>query len=378
MVASRSSVVVGAFALLHACAAPDQPTDLRTSGPPNVTTVLVASDLRTSIDPSGGDLDRFLESATYCRLGDEKRPDVVDLPTMTTVAVCPDDLDAPAEADGVAEAAPPSWYVRVVFDQLLDPAIEDLVPELDAMMHPTGRMMGTLAVTQPVTLTCGGVDVPYDGNYVPNGNRVSWPVGPSLYIQPLSSTAVATGASCTVTIKDSVHNKRGTSVPSAQRSYMFQLAAMALRFSAPDPADGDPGTLAITPEAPVSFFWTAPIATLPAASDIQIFTAPNVGAAGTEPDLTVCDAGGTEVASEDFVLAVRAPAEGATAATTAATTALVLELGLASADPGRWAPSTTYRIEVGPGARVSPAQGGPDGTFPAGYKLCFHTTRAAM
>ncbi len=381
----RSPVAAGALAcaLLAACADPDQPTDLRTHGAPDVTTVLVLSDLRTAIDPdfpsSPVDLDRLIESATYCRIGDVKRPDVVDLPTITTLQVCPDDLGAPADAAATAQGAPPSWYVRIVFDELLDPSIEDLVPELDALMRPTGRVVGSLLATQPVALTCDGADVPYDGYYVPNGNRISWPVGPSLFIQPLSATSVATGASCTVTVRDKVHNKVGESVPSDQRAYAFQIGAMALRFSAPDPADGDPGTIALDPDVPVSLFWTAPFSTVPAASEIHIFAAPNLdaGTGDGTPDLSVCDAGGTEVPAADLVAAVRPPDPGVTRATTAATTALVMELGLASADPHRWAPRTTYRIEFGAGATVTPAQGGPDATFPADYQLCFHTTQAA-
>jgi hypothetical protein len=41
-----------------------------------------------------------------------------------------------------------------------------------------------------------------------------------------------------------------------------------------------------------------------------------------------------------------------------------------------WKANTTYRIEFGPNAKITPKQGGADGTFPAGYKLCFHTTAA--
>jgi hypothetical protein len=385
MLVHRSPVAAGALAcaLLGACADPDQPTDLRTHGPPDVTTVLVSSDLRTAIDPdfpsSPADLDRLIESATYCRIGDEKRPDVVDLPTIATLRVCPDDLAAPADAAGMAQGAPPSWYVRIVFDELLDPSIEELVPELDAMMRPTGRVVGSLIRTQPVALTCNGEEVPYDGYYVPNGNRISWPLGPSLFVQPLSAISVATGATCTVTIRDKVHNKAGASVPSDQRTYMFRIGAMALRFSAPDPTDGAPGTIALDPGVPVRWFFTAPFSTVLPASEIHIFAAPNLGAEtgdGT-PDLSVCDAGGIAVPDADIVAAVRPPDPEDTSATTSATTALVMELGLASPDPQRWAPRTTYRIELGAGATVTPAQGGPDATFPAGYKLCFHTTRAA-
>src|ERR1041384_7612125 len=123
MLVYRSTVAAAIFvgALLVGCSAPDQPTDLRKDGPPNVTTVTVMSDLRTGVDPDfprgSFDLSRLIESATYCRVGDEKRPSLVGLPTLRTAQVCPNDLTKPSDTDGVAEGAPPNWFVRVVFDE---------------------------------------------------------------------------------------------------------------------------------------------------------------------------------------------------------------------------------------------------------------------
>jgi hypothetical protein len=374
MLVYRSTVAAAIFAgaLLVGCAAPDQPTDLRQDGPPNVTTVTVMSDLKTAIDPSPPRLSRLLEMATFCRLNDEKRPGLVNLPDVSTYQVCPEEIADKAPSEGVVEGSPPNWFARVVFDKLLDPSIEDLIP-LDPMM-PDGTQIGTFVNTQPVTLRCNGVDVPYNGYYVPNGNRVSWPLGPALFVQPLSALSVPTGAACEIGIKDIVHNKSGESVPADQRSYTFKIAPMVLRFSNPDPTDGDNGDIELTPDSPVQFYWTAAFTGTPIVdpAEIRIFEGPNLNA-GADPDPAVCNGGGTAVDSMDIVTSARG--------TGAATTALVMNLILANPDPDPlappvWKPTTTYRVEFGPNAKVTPQQGGAAGTFPAGYKLCFHTTAA--
>src|SRR5689334_11435625 len=92
----RSTVAAVLFAgsagvLLVGCAKPDQPTDLRTGGPPDVTSVVVMSDLRTGVDPNPPPLSRLIESATHCRLNDVKRPGLVGMPDFSTYQVCPDD-----------------------------------------------------------------------------------------------------------------------------------------------------------------------------------------------------------------------------------------------------------------------------------------------
>jgi len=383
MLVYRSTVAAAVFAgaLLVGCTAPDQPTDLRKDGPPNITTVTVMSDLRNSSDPHRPSLGgRLYESATFCRLNDEKRPSLVGLPDFSTLQICPEDLSKPADAPGAAEGSPALWFARVVFDKLLDPTIEDLIAQVDAAGKPvldsTGHpiTLGSLKTTQPVTLKCNGVDVPYDGYYVPNGNSISYPLGPALFIQPGNAVGVPTGATCEVGLKDMIHNKDGESVPSDQRSYQFKIAPMELRFSNPDPTDDDPGKIALDPDSPVSFFWTAAFTTMPAAADIKIFSAPNLNISAAnldgDPDTSVCGTGGTAVAAADITTAAR----GATALTTA----LIMDLNLASPDPHAWAPTTTYRLEFAPTAKITPKQGGADGTFPTGYSLCFHTTAPAM
>jgi hypothetical protein len=364
MLVYRSLVAATIFvgALLVGCSKPDQPTDLRTDGPPNVTSVLVMSDLRTGVDPDfpAGpfDLSRLIESATYCRVGDDKRPGHVGLPTLRTTQVCPEDLSKPAETDGTAEGAPPNWYARVVFDQLLDPSVEELIPQLDANMKPTGVMLGSFLNTKPVTLRCNGVDVPYNGYYVPNGNDIAWPPGPSLFVQPISAVSVPAGASCEIALGDNVKNKRGQLV-AVPKSFTFKIAPMRLRFSLPDPTDEGAmdGTLEQPADLPVLFYFTAAIGAV-TATDVQIFAGPNL--AGGAPNTAVCNGGGTAV-----VAAVTPDG------TTAATTALILDVG--TAPDSIWELDTTYRLQFGPTASVPVKQGGAAGTFPAGFKLCFHT-----
>jgi hypothetical protein len=400
----RSTIAAaGAFmgGLLVGCGDPDLPTDLRTSGPPSVTAVMVMSDLETAIDPPdemNGPIDRYLEDATYCRLKDDKRPGLVGLiKEGTTIQVCPDDLNTKADDDGVAQAAPPVWFVRVVFDMLLDPNVEDLQPVLDENGMPTGVNVGTLKNTQPVTLTCNGVDVAYDGYYVPNGNKQSWPLGPALFVQPLSATDVPTGAMCTVSVKDSVHNKASQSVAN-QRSFTFQLAPMNFRFSDPEPGNKMDGLVALDPKTPIQLFWTAELragATITTTdaqgmdhtivlsdldtTKVTLISAPNLNITATnpngDPDPSVCQSTGSPVNSGN----IRAYLAGQNATTSA----LVLQLD-AGGDPAQptaqmdqlWQPTTTYLLTFADGASVTPKQGGDPGPLPgaADFSLCFHTT----
>ncbi len=242
---------VGVFATsalaLTACTRPDQYSDLRPDGPPEVLVVAVNA-LDTRPDFFG--VGQSLEQATYCKtigpndsgVGDDKRPGQVNLVDVTQLVYCPDDLTM-----GVPEltnAMPEAWYVRIMFDELLDPSVEDLVADTDDTGAPTGTYHGTLANTQPVTLQCesstgaGLVDVPYDGYYSPSGNLISYPLGPSLVITPLDPSVIATTSECFVTIKDSVHDKDGEQVPADQRGttanpYKFKLAPIMVTAISP-------------------------------------------------------------------------------------------------------------------------------------------------
>src|SRR5690606_23981306 len=133
--------------------------------------------------------------------------------------VCDEDLSVGAEpvSDATSGGAEPtSWYVRVMFDELLDPSVEELVDVLDPVtMLPTGQFVGSLLNTQPVVLRCDNdgdgagapVEIAYNGYYSPSGNRVTWPLGPSLVIQPIEPRDVATSATCTVELKDNFTDK---------------------------------------------------------------------------------------------------------------------------------------------------------------------------
>jgi len=364
-------------ALLVGCGDPDLPTDLRTSGPPNVTAVTVMSDLQTSIDPDGP-LGRFIEDATFCRLGDNKRPSLVSLDAISsTLQVCPVDLGMKAMDEGSAEAAPPAWFLRVVFDKLLDPSIEDLEGGF-----------GTLRNTQPVILRCNDVDIAYDGYYVPNGNKESWPLGPNLTILPISPTDAPTGATCTVTIKENVHGKSGQPVPMDQRMYTFKLAPMAFRFSDPSPKDegASDGKFALDAKTPIDLFFTAQVKVASTLgklslsdldlSKVSLTSGPNLDGM---PDPKVCDGtGGTPVDPAKIRVYVRG-----TKPEDVTTAALVLRVDAGGAlDPSMpdpadpvWEANTTYRLTFLDGAAVSPKQGGAAAALPgeADFSLCFHT-----
>ncbi len=143
-----------------ACTEVTQQTSLRPAGPPEVLAVMIAN------DPTA-----YGEVATYCKLDDDKRPGEVGLIDTSTIQVC--DPDLAVGADEVTDADPLSWHVRIMFDELLDPNIEELIPLHDSMGNLTGTSRGSIANTHPVELVCGGVDVPYDGYYSPSGNRLT-------------------------------------------------------------------------------------------------------------------------------------------------------------------------------------------------------------
>lgn len=242
---------VGVFAL-GACNDPEQLSDLRPAGPPEVLTVLVMNDAASN----------YVETATFCKVGDDKRPTEVYLIDGTLTTVCP--LEPGTGVPMVDDALPTGWYVRVVFDELLDPDIEELIANIDPSTNmPSGTFTGTIANTHPVTLTCDGVEVPYDGYYSPSGNYQTWPVGPSLVIIPEDPTSVPTGVECTVSINENVVDKQGEPVPMDQRGmggqYKFKVATLTLTSTDPASivADDAADRSVSPPEAPVSLFFNA-------------------------------------------------------------------------------------------------------------------------
>ena len=219
---------------LAACDDATQSTDLRSEGPPDVLAVLVMTDAAFQL----------LETATYCRPNDEKRPSQVGLPDFTTSQVCPADRSQPA--DEVTDAYPDGWYVRIMFDELLDPEVETLTEIIDPDTgEATDTFTGSIATTKPVTLRCesvngGMVEVDYDGYYSPSGNRITWPLGPSLVVKPNDPSLIATGSACEITINDNVTDKAGNQVEASQRGpYKFSIAPISIL--AIDPSDDPDG-----------------------------------------------------------------------------------------------------------------------------------------
>jgi hypothetical protein len=213
-----AAAALGALAM-GACDDPALNTDLRPEGPPDVLAVLVMTDASTQL----------LEKATYCKAGDPLAPTLVGLPDFTTTEVCPES----GSASPVTTAYPDGWYVRIMFDELLDPSFEQLSPIIDEDTgEETGAFTGSIASANPVTLQCRSVtnnqfvNVSYDGYYSPSGNRVTWPVGPSLVIKPNDPTLIATNTECQVTINEGVlFDKNGVEVPSSQRGpFAFTIA----------------------------------------------------------------------------------------------------------------------------------------------------------
>ena len=224
------------------CDDPELNTELRPEGDPEVLAVLVMTDAVTQLS----------EKATFCKTGDELRPSLVGLPDFTTAQVCPDTLSD--GVDPVDTAYPDGWYVRIMFDELLDPTIEELTEILDEDTgEGTGTFSGSIRGANPVTLECRSatndefVNVDYDGYYSPSGNRVTWPVGPSLVIKPNAPELVATGKECQITLNETIVDKEGRAVPTSQRGpYTFKISPVTI--IATDPTDSDPLDEATVPE----------------------------------------------------------------------------------------------------------------------------------
>lgn len=230
------AALVGTLALV-ACDDPVADTDLRPEGRPEVLAVLVFNDTTNG----------FVEEATYCRPDDEKRPGKVGIPILgISPIICPLDL-TPVEP--LKNAYPDAWYLRVVFDELLNPEVETLKPIFDAMGNMTDQFSGSLEITQPVTLRCEGVpptsggapqmfDVPYDGYYSPAGNNVTWPLGPSLVIKPIDPTIVPVDSRCELTLKKDIVDKEGNELDGRDlMPFEFRIAPVSV--ISVSPAEGD-------------------------------------------------------------------------------------------------------------------------------------------
>ncbi len=343
---------------LMGCDDPVASTDLRSEGDPEVLTVLVMNDADSLV----------FETATFCAPGDEKRPGFVGGTPIGGVNICdPEDLSV--GADPVVDAVPTDiaqggdgsggWYIRVQFDELLDPNVEELIEIVDpTTMQGTGQFSGSLANTQPFTITCGGAAIAYDGYYSPSGNSVTWPLGPSLVAFPTDRTAIPTGADCTVQINNTFTDKQGATVPAEQSGgggeYAFTIAPLEL--AAIDPAPSDPGMEAvIVPEAPVTLVFNAFIdpASLEAAEVVI-----------TEHAETDCTDAGTVVGDAAKVI------EGGDGV-------IQISVNNAGADLA-WNEMSAYSITFIDDNDVADLAGGP-GALPgaADFTLCFNTDMAA-
>ncbi|MEJ7598068.1 MAG: hypothetical protein WKG01_09190 [Kofleriaceae bacterium] len=355
---------------LAACEDPEQLTSLRPDGDPEVLAVLVLADT-VDFGP--------LEVATFCKQNDPKRPGVLGVTAVgAQVRVCDIDLSrgaGPLDDNGtpvdptddvftagtVDNANPMGWSIRIMFDELLDPdTAETLEPIFDPdTMEDTGQSTASLAKTQPVTLTCGGVAVPYDGYYSPSGNSVSWPVGPSLVVTPLDPSVVATGAECEISITPGpsgkeLTDKEGNPVPASQRGpFSFQISALAFAGTDPEsPAPNKPPST-IDPGAPLLVFFNSFI-------DAASLTPAEVEI------LEVADCAATTGTARTAVIA--ANADDPTA----------LEISMTPTVPTglAWTPEKFYLVTFSDDAEVTDLAGGT-ATDLAGESVCFATDTAS-
>jgi hypothetical protein len=245
---TRGALALGAGILMTGCLSdPTLKTGLRPEGPPEVLAVL-------AVEPNVTNH----EGPAFCKyVGaelDDKGPGFVQGAT-----ICPR-LASDFEAEGLV---PLGWDIRIVFDELLN---GDAVEELDCDRNDDGEeddpliCEGHIANTQPVTLTCGGAVIGYDGYYYPNGNKESFPVGPSLYVTPDPVVlGFPTGTDCNITINAVVVDKSGVGVAPGTDSSTFALRLQDLAVFQTDPVDADDlaDREVIAPDRPVAFGFNA-------------------------------------------------------------------------------------------------------------------------
>lgn len=238
-----------------ACGNPELASELNEEGPPEIVEVNVRTESAVlgDGDPTGLQAG---ESATFCRNGDEYRVNLVYCPEARDANNAP--RPGVREISPVTDAAPGDWYVRIIFDEKLDPSVEELVTDADGTTGHINR-------TQPVVLRCGGVELEYDGYYDPSGNHLSYPPGPGLVVDP--NEFIATGTQdCEISIAD-LTDKDGETVQSGQIGpYSFGIAP--LRIYGSSPADRSTG---VAPDTEVQVEFGAPI-DLETARDTVVLT----------------------------------------------------------------------------------------------------------
>ena len=273
---TASGLLATALYLTGGCSDPDLASDLQSEGDPHVVEVNVYSEgsVFGITDPSGIGL-LLGEAATYCRPGEEYKVNINYCPEAR------DEIGTPMR--GEREVAPITdvvpfaqqfgsdtfWHVRIIFDELLDPSIEE--PIMDDM----GEIVAwTISETQPVELTCGGVDVAYDGFYDPSGNWLTFPPGPALVVQATDFVATST-QDCEVSLKPgAITDKDGNEVPDVELGpYTFGIAPMTLYGT--DPTDSgvpDMPTAGVDPTGYFTLSFAAPYDLATVASHITLET----------------------------------------------------------------------------------------------------------
>jgi hypothetical protein len=253
---TQGLLAVGLALLAGGCfGEPEIRTNLRPEGPPEVLAVM-------AIDP----YPTKAELPAFCRyvngVLDEKGPGAnamnAQLGFLGVGDACPD-----AEADFTPyQMEPLGWDLRIMFDELLDgDSVENLICDADGdglEDDPITTCIGTIVDTHPVTLTCGGTELAYDGYYVPNGSKDTFPVGPSLVVQP-DASAVPTGTACTLTIGSVVVDKSGEPVGSGADigTFSISVAPLTLLYSDPEDAEDVGDRAVLDPDGAIAFVFNA-------------------------------------------------------------------------------------------------------------------------
>jgi hypothetical protein len=252
------------------CTDPDLASGLDTAGPPTVSAVIVTGE-------TGNE-------ATYCN------PDRGNRTPNVCVAGQP--------VEPVTDVRPLNWTARVVFKELLDPAIEDID-------STTGD--GSIARAHPFTLTCGGAVVAYDGFYDPSGNHETTPVGPALVIHAHTQPGAATAAACRLAINPgTVHDKDGAPAPS-DVAFAFTIAPLQVRSSGPAA-----GATGVDPAAPITITLNSRIDAASLAGNVTVTgtTGPAIAAAVTvlanDPTTIVIDPAAALAHGATYTVAVNA------------------------------------------------------------------------
>jgi len=167
---------------------------------------------------------------------------------------------------------------------------------------------------------------------------VTWPVGPSLFIQPTDLSVVATGSECEITIKDVVKGKNGNAIDpdsvGGGGKYKWKIADLALLGTDPvgDPTAPD----TITPDAPL-------VVTFNAFIDAASITPAKVSIVEANPDCTPKTGGAVNTA---VIVADQADPTSVDISTNKATAG------------NAWVDGTTYLVTFVDGSTASDVAGG--------------------